>query len=152
MLVGRPFVVLSCARAGLAYSKLLIAVERRYVCRAPTSRRNKVAQRVSVTIVSDLSGDEVKEGKGETIEFAYRGTNYQIDLTSKEAAGFDKSIAMYVEHATRVGKGTRTSGSSSRSSGTDTKAIRDWANANGYEVGDRRRIPASVKDAYAAAN
>ncbi|WP_439111984.1 Lsr2 family DNA-binding protein [Gordonia alkanivorans] len=35
---------------------------------------------------------------------------------------------------------------------TDTKAIREWARENGYDVSDRGRIPADVMDAYAAAN
>lgn len=34
----------------------------------------------------------------------------------------------------------------------DTKAIREWARANGYDVSDRGRIPADVMDAYSAAN
>jgi hypothetical protein len=32
------------------------------------------------------------------------GVDYTIDLTAKEAAGFDKAIAMYVEHATEAGR------------------------------------------------
>lgn len=34
----------------------------------------------------------------------------------------------------------------------DTKAIRDWARTNGYDVSDRGRIPSDVMEAYAAAN
>ena len=34
----------------------------------------------------------------------------------------------------------------------DTKAIREWARENGYDVSDRGRIPANVIDAYAAAS
>jgi len=113
-----------------------------------------MAQRTIVQLVSDLSGDEVAHGKGETIEFAYRGSSYTIDLTDKEAAGFDKSIAMYLEHATKIGGRGRVGRkrSSVRSSSGDNKAIREWANANGYDIGDRGRIPAHVRNAYQAAN
>ncbi|MGI9586985.1 MAG: Lsr2 family DNA-binding protein, partial [Dietzia maris] len=38
------------------------------------------------------------------------------------------------------------------SSSGDTKAIREWARSNGYEVSDRGRIPSDIMDAYAAAN
>ena len=111
-----------------------------------------MAQRVITQLVSDLSGDEVVQGKGETIEFSYRGQSYSIDLTEQEAAGFDKAVAMYIEHASKVGR-RRSVGNVRRATPTaDTKAIREWAQANGYEVGDRGRIPAEVKDAYAAAN
>ena len=34
----------------------------------------------------------------------------------------------------------------------DLKAIRDWANANGYTVSTRGRIPAEVQNAYSAAH
>ena len=111
-----------------------------------------MAQRVITQLVSDLSGDEMSEGKGETVEFSFRGTSYSIDLTDKEAAGFEKSIRMYIEHATKVGRAARTTSkrSSAASSPSDNKAIREWAAANGYEVGDRGRIPAEIRDAYAA--
>ena len=111
-----------------------------------------MAQRIITQLISDLSGDEVAQGKGETLEFSYRGQNYSIDLTEKEAAGFDKAVAMYIDHATKIGR-SRSVGNFRRATpSSDTKAIREWAQANGYEVGDRGRIPAEVKDAYAAAN
>jgi hypothetical protein len=34
----------------------------------------------------------------------------------------------------------------------DMKAVRAWAQSNGYELGDRGRIPADIQDAYRAAN
>ncbi len=55
-------------------------------------------------LTSDLSGDEVVEGRGETVGFAFRGNRYSIDLTDKEAAEFDRAMAMYIEHATWVGR------------------------------------------------
>ncbi len=51
-----------------------------------------MARRVTTQLVSDLSGNEIKDGEGETIEFSYRGASYRIDLSAREAA-FDKSIA-----------------------------------------------------------
>ena len=57
-----------------------------------------MAQRVRTILVSDLSGDEVESG-GQSISFGYKGVDYTIDLTAKEAAGFDKAIAMYIERS-----------------------------------------------------
>ena len=34
----------------------------------------------------------------------------------------------------------------------DVGAIREWARENGYEVAERGRIPAEIKDAYHAAH
>src|SRR3712207_9036169 len=65
-----------------------------------------MAQRTIVQLVSDLSGDEMQDGEGRTVEFSVDGSSYTIDLTDKEAAGFDKALAMYVEHATKTGGGS----------------------------------------------
>lgn len=33
-----------------------------------------------------------------------------------------------------------------------TRAIRDWANSNGYQVSSRGRIPGEIEEAYEAAH
>ena len=110
-----------------------------------------MASRVVTQLISDLSGEEIPDGKGETIEFAYRGNNYSIDLTTKEAAAFDKSIAPYLENATRRrGSSRRARGSSARSG--DAKAVREWARSQGIVVPERGRIPGDVRERYAAAH
>ena len=123
-----------------------------------------MAQRTIVQLVSDLSGDEMQAGEGRTVEFSVDGTSYTIDLTDKEAAGFDKALAMYVEHATKTSGGS-TSGRKRSSSGGSSGArsgsgrskdelanIRAWAQANGHQVSERGRIKQDVLDAYHAAN
>ena len=111
-----------------------------------------MAQRVVTMLVSDLSGDEMEAGKGETINFSYRGVDYQIDLTDKEAAGFDKAIAMYTEHAQKTG-GRRSRGSgSSRGKNSDTAKIKAWADEQGMDYPQRGRLPQSLIEAYNAAN
>ena len=57
-----------------------------------------MAQRTQVILISDLSGNEINDG-GESISFSYRGADYTIDLSEKEAKGFDKAMAMYIEHS-----------------------------------------------------
>ncbi len=115
-----------------------------------------MVQRLVTQIISDLSGDDVADGEGETVQFAYRGTSYTIDLTDKEAAAFDKSMAPYVEHATKVAAGNRKpTAASNRDSGrsrSELQNIRSWARENGYEVSDRGRIKADIVEAYHAAN
>jgi hypothetical protein len=115
-----------------------------------------LAQRVITQLVSDLSGDEVLEGKGETVEFAYRGSSYTIDLTAKEAASFDKAMAMYIEHATKVGGSRKRSAASANGGSGRSKSelqnIRAWARENGYEVSDRGRIKSDIMNAYHSNN
>ena|SRR3712207_3604436 len=120
-----------------------------------------MAQRTIVQLVSDLSGDEMQAGGGRTVEFSVDGTSYSIDLTDKEAAGFDKALAMYIEHATKTGGGSSNGRKRSGSSGGRTGSgrskdelanIRAWAQANGHQVSERGRIKQDVLDAYHAAN
>ncbi len=109
-----------------------------------------MAKRVITQLISDLSGDEIAEGKGETIDFSYRGVSYTIDLAQKEATAFDKAVAMYLEHATRVG-GRRRSTSAGSGSDYDPKTVRAWAKESGIKVPDRGRIPADVVEKFKAA-
>jgi hypothetical protein len=110
-----------------------------------------MAQRVITQLVSDLSGDEIADGKGESIEFSYRGASYSIDLTDKEAAGFDKAVALYLEHATKTG-GRRRSASAGSKSDYSAKEVRVWAKAQGIDVPERGRIPGDIVQRYKAAN
>ncbi len=50
-------------------------------------------------------------------------------------------------------KSTRTRKRASRGrTAIDTAAVREWARSEGYEIGDRGRIPASIVDAFKAKN
>ena len=111
-----------------------------------------MAQRTQVILISDLSGDEIKAG-GESIGFSYRGTDYTIDLSEKEAKGFDKAIAMYIEHSQKQRRGQPRIGNMRRHTGggrdrEHLKAAREWLRANGYQVNDRGRIKAELMDLY----
>jgi hypothetical protein len=114
-----------------------------------------VAQRTIIELVSDLSGEELGENEGRTVNFSYDGVDYTIDLTEAEATEFDHVMEHYTEAATRIG-GRRSSGRRSKKanggrSTQDLGAIREWARDNGYEVSDRGRIAASIREAYDAA-
>ena len=87
-----------------------------------------------------------------TISFAFEGKEYSIDLSDDNAEAFREAVAPYIDAGHRVtGSKSKTSRKTATTSG-NTKAIREWARNNGYEVSDRGRIPADVADAYAAAN
>ncbi len=119
-----------------------------------------MAQRVQTVLISDLSGDEVEDGL-ESVSFAYQGVDYVIDLTAKEAAGFDRAIAMYVEHARKAprrsagGTGTGPAGSA-RTAGSGAGhaarlgAVKAWATEQGLDYPQRGRLPKSLLDAYDA--
>ncbi|WP_152192739.1 histone-like nucleoid-structuring protein Lsr2 [Georgenia satyanarayanai] len=113
-----------------------------------------MVQKVMVTLIDDVDGTPADE----TVLFSLDGVNYEIDLTTDNAAKLRDALAPWVGHARRAG-GRRTSGgarSGRRTSGgggsSDAAKVREWARANGYTVSDRGRIPAEVTEAYAKAN
>ncbi|HJC59971.1 MAG TPA: Lsr2 family protein [Candidatus Dietzia intestinigallinarum] len=112
-----------------------------------------MAQQFQIQYIDDLDGTDLGSSAN-TISFAFEGKEYSIDLSDENAARFREVMAPYVENAHRVtGTRSRTARKpAARSSSGDTKAIREWARNNGYEVSDRGRIPATIMEAYAAAN
>lgn len=108
-----------------------------------------MAKQTLVQIVDDLDGTVVNEGEGETISFALRGVEYEIDLKNANVDKFDKALAKYVEVATRVGGRKRTKVATGRGGDkSQMQAIRQWARENGWEVSDRGRIPQDVVEAF----
>lgn len=116
-----------------------------------------MAQKVTTHLVDDLSGDVIEDGKGRTVQFAFDGNSYEIDLTDDNADNFREALSDYVAAARKVsGRSGRAassvSASKARSNPNDLAKIRVWAMANGFEVAARGRISQEVRDAYDAAN
>ena len=108
-----------------------------------------MAQRVNVVLVDDIDGDEATE----TVSFALDGVDYEIDLNEKNAGALRDALARYVDAGRRTGgrrrRGQRASGGESGPSAAD---IRKWARDNGWDVPERGRVSADVREAYAAAH
>lgn len=116
-----------------------------------------MAVRYETIYVDDLDGAEIEGGRAETIEFAFDGKTYTIDLDEQNAAAFREAIQPYLSAARPADNGKKRAAKTSRhSSSSTTKSetgkIRAWARANGYTVSDRGRIPADIMEAYRAAN
>ena len=116
-----------------------------------------MAERIVRQLIDDLDGSEIPEGKGESVEFAFRGVSYRIDLTNANVAKLEKALARYIESATKTGgsrrrarrrRNGRTGDGSSREG---LSAIRTWAAKHGHNVSSRGRIPTKVIEAYEAA-
>lgn len=111
-----------------------------------------MAQKTQVVLIDDLDGGPADE----TVTFALDGVSYEIDLSAAHAAELRDAFASWVGHGRRVGGRTRTGrrasapATSTRSSSSDSGAIREWAREHGYTVSERGRIPAEVKAAYDA--
>lgn len=108
-----------------------------------------MAQKVLVSLEDDLDGGKADE----TVTFGLDGRSYEIDLSTKNATKLRKALGDYINSGRRMGRTSnirRASGHSGALNG-DAKLVREWALANGYEVGPRGRIPAQIQQAYAAA-
>jgi hypothetical protein len=109
-----------------------------------------MAQRVNIILVDDIDGGDADE----TVTFGLDGATYEIDLSSKNAAKLRDAVAPYVGHARKVGG--RRSGSGRRAAGSgngpSAREIREWARANGWNLSDRGRVAAEVRQAYEAAH
>ncbi|MCP9957932.1 MULTISPECIES: histone-like nucleoid-structuring protein Lsr2 [Streptomyces] len=112
-----------------------------------------MAQKVQVLLVDDLDGVEADE----TVTFALDGKTYEIDLTAANADKLRSLLEPYTKNGRRTGgrtAGGRGKGRAAAATGgsPDTAKIRAWAKENGYNVNDRGRVPAEIKQAYENAN
>ena len=115
-----------------------------------------MARKVQVILSDDLDENVSAD---ETVSFALDGTNYEIDLSEKNAKELREALSRYVQAARKVGRGSGRASGGGRSRATGGRmdreqagAIRDWARKNGHQVSDRGRIPASVVEAYESAH
>jgi hypothetical protein len=107
-----------------------------------------MAQRHLVQLVDDLDGSLI-DGNGQTIKFGLEGKSYEIDLSDTNVTKLREALDPFVK-AGRTVSGTRGPAVSPRNRSSDLAVIRSWANANGFKVGDRGRIPEAVQAAFAA--
>jgi hypothetical protein len=109
-----------------------------------------MAQRVNVVLVDDIDGSEAEE----TVTFGIDGTDYEIDLSSGNAAKLRDALAVYVGHGRRTGgRRRRAAAGRNGSRGAATAAeIREWARNNGWDVPDRGRVATEVREAYESAH
>ena len=107
-----------------------------------------MAQKIQILFVDDIDGGEA-EG---TVRFGLDGTDYEIDLSTKNAAALRKALARYVDAARRAPAASRRPSRNGRGAGAaDSTAVRVWAKAQGIEVKDRGRVPAELVTKFKAA-
>ena len=109
-----------------------------------------MAQKIQTLFIDDIDGGEA-EG---TVRFGLDGTDYEIDLSTKNAAALRKALAKYVDAARRApGASRRPTRSARRASdgAADSTAVRVWAKSQGIDVKDRGRVPADLVRQFKAA-
>jgi hypothetical protein len=107
-----------------------------------------------IELIDDIDGSPADE----TVTFGLDGTNYEIDLTDRNAAELRDLLAQYVGCGRKVGRGgsadlrvVRPSAARAVPDRARLAAIRSWAQDNGVDINPRGRIANSVVEAYETA-
>lgn len=103
----------------------------------------------TVTLIDDVDGTVADE----TVEFGVDGKAYEIDLSGANAARLREALAEFAAKGRRLTGRARPSFSRAATASTtsdreQTRAMREWANGNGFTVSDRGRLPVNVIEAY----
>ena len=106
-----------------------------------------MAQKVTVELEDDLDGGPADE----TVRFGVDGSEYEIDLSKKNAAAFRRKLAPFIDHARKAGRGARRRPGRTASGRERSADIWAWAKDQDIAVSERGRIPASVVERYEAA-
>ena len=105
-----------------------------------------MAQKITVALEDDLDGGPAHE----TVRFGIGGSEYEIDLSKKNARAFRRHLVPFIDHARKAGRGPRRRSGRTAASRERSGDIRAWAKDHGIAVSDRGRIPASIVEQYEA--
>jgi hypothetical protein len=110
-----------------------------------------MATETMTRLVDDLDGGVADR----TVRFTWSGASYELDLSKKNAAAFEKTMAPYIAAGRKVSarsaKPARAGRKTTGSGAVQRAEIRAWAQQSGYKIGDRGRIPADIIAAYEGA-
>ncbi|UCM91422.1 histone-like nucleoid-structuring protein Lsr2 [Streptomyces marincola] len=110
-----------------------------------------MARKVVTIYTDDLTGEDTDEVSTHT--FSIDGVNYEIDLAPDSFDQFLSALGPFVNKARKTGRTQRSGSAPKRDRQTvDTARIRQWAKENGFDVNERGRVPASVREAYEQAH
>jgi hypothetical protein len=114
-----------------------------------------MAKKEIVQVIDDLDGKVLDQY--ETVRWSLDGKNYEFDTSSKHAQQFRDSLSKYLDISRQTGRVTKRAATTATAAGggrnkETTKAIREWAIREGYELSDRGRIPQSIIEAFEAAH
>lgn len=119
-------------------------------------------ERTVVEFVDDLTGESIDETQAETVVFGWvvggKLRWLEIDLSADNASKFQTAMQPYLNHGRERVTELTTTRDRARSARNRSKAereerekmlaLRGWARENGYNIGDRGRIPQEIRDAF----
>ncbi|MBB5110049.1 histone-like nucleoid-structuring protein Lsr2 [Streptomyces spectabilis] len=109
-----------------------------------------MAQKTIVITTDDLTGETSEEAQ--THKFSLNGVAYEIDLTPENYDKLDAALRPFIENGRKTGRVKAEAKVRSVSTkGPKAEDMRAWARENGFEVNDRGRVPAAIREAFEAA-
>lgn len=113
-----------------------------------------MAKKEIVQVIDDLDGKVLDHY--ETVRWSLDGKNYEFDTSAKHAQQFRDSLEKYLAVSRQTGRAGKRAATTATTGGgrnkETTRAIREWAIKEGYELSDRGRIPQSIIEAFEAAH
>ena len=105
------------------------------------------------TITETVTLDDLDGTPGATtLVFGLDGATYEVDLSETNMNAIRPVLDNLVAKGRRVDGKSKTRKTSGSKTTSNASKVREWARANGHEVGERGRIPSEVREAYAAAH
>lgn len=125
-----------------------------------------MVQIISTAYTDDLDGTTLDSDDVRSIEWSWLGVTYELDTSAANLDAIENgevSVARLLQVSTRTGGRRKRFPTAERvaapepkpavlSGAERTRAIREWALAEGYEVSTRGRISAGLAAAYDAAH
>ncbi|MFJ5221208.1 Lsr2 family protein [Streptomyces sp. NPDC088354] len=106
-----------------------------------------MAQKVLTIFTDDITGETSDDVA--THSFALDGVTYEIDLSADSYDSLLEELGPYLGAGRRVGgRVKRSTAPKPTQSSDETAKVRAWAKENGYEINNRGRVPASIREAY----
>lgn len=112
-------------------------------------------EELTVSMIDDLDGGRATE----TVAFALEGTNYEIDLSKRNADKLRRALRPYLESGRRVRRGAdgRSTKRARRSTSGRTEdynraEVRAWAKSHRIKVAPRGRISSEVVERWRESN
>jgi hypothetical protein len=109
-----------------------------------------VSRKVVVEVTDDIDGSKADE----SITFSLDGTNYEIDLSKKNAAKLRAGLQPFLQVAQKIGRSrppvAQRRGTPAKMDRAQNQAIRDWAQRKGLNVSPRGRISQAIIEQYQA--
>jgi hypothetical protein len=101
-------------------------------------------KRTVIELLDDFDGS----ADATTVEFAFEGVSYEIELSDEHLDEMRAHLAPYIEHGRRTGVRRQNARRPQAESKPDSAAIRAWAEKQGIELASRGKIPKAVIEQY----